>query len=233
MTVALSQIRHDVSVLGGTAAEQHAELRHALEQKTALLHEVDHRVKNNLQLIASLLLLQTRRVKDPTVRRALNSMLERVNAVATVHRRLFQNEDVAMFDVAAFVRDLADDALGAANRPDIRIALDAQSAQVPAALAAPLALVINELLLNALAHAFPPGRGGMITLSISGNRHALRIEVADDGVGMAETTSAVDGAGLGLTIVDLLSQQLRAEVERDWTGRGVRTVLQLPLEGVS
>lgn len=219
-------------ILPQDATDQTAQLRHALEQKTALLHEVDHRVKNNLQLIASLLLLQTRRVRDPAVKQALQSVLERINAVATVHRRLFQSQDVAAFDVAAFVRDLADDALGAANRPDIRIALDAQAAQAPANIATPVALVINELLLNALCHAFPPGRGGLITLKITGNRHSLRIEVADDGVGMAKASPAAQGAGLGLTIVDLLSQQLRAEVERDWDGPGVRTVLQLPLEDV-
>jgi two-component sensor histidine kinase len=87
-------------------ADRTRELTQALEQKTALLHEVDHRVKNNLQLISSLLLLQNRRVSDPGVKAAMRAMLDRVNAIATVHRRLFQSDDVERFDVSAFVRDL-------------------------------------------------------------------------------------------------------------------------------
>lgn len=191
-------------------------------------------MKNNLQLIASLLLLQTRRVRDPAVKKALGGMLERVNAVATVHRRLFQSEDVAMFDLAAFAHDLADDALGAADRGDVKISLDAQAVQVPAALAAPLALVINELLLNAIAHGFPPGRGGLIKLGVTHSRRGVRIEVTDNGVGMAvEPSSGPESVGLGLTIVDLLAQQLRAEVTRSDAGPGVSTVLELPVDGVS
>ena len=202
---------------------QTAQLRHALAQQSTLLHEVDHRVKNNLQLIASLLMLQTRRASEPAVKQALGSALERINAVATVHRRLFQSDDVALFDVAAFVRDLADDALGAAGRSDIGIDLDARPAQV-----------INELLLNAIHHAFPDGRTGRITLAVGPTQRGLRIEVADNGVGMQRAPSeAPVTPGLGLTIVGLLSQQLHAEVEREEAGPGVRTVLHLPLEGVS
>ncbi len=153
--IVLRQAHTDLEAM---VAARTAELRQTIEQKTALLHEVDHRVKNNLQLIASLLLLQTRRETDPAVRKALCSMLERINAVATVHRRLFQSDDVAMFDIAAFVRDLADDTLGASGRTDIKINLDTEQVQVPATLAAPLALVVNELLINAINHGFPPGR---------------------------------------------------------------------------
>ena len=103
-----------------------ADLQLALAQRTALLHEVDHRVKNNLQLIASLLLLQTRRTADPATREALRGMLERVNAVATVHRRLFQSADAQRFDVSEFVRDLVSDVVGATGRGEIRVRLDLQ-----------------------------------------------------------------------------------------------------------
>ncbi len=226
---ALRRAHHDLEAM---VAARTAELRQTVEQKTALLHEVDHRVKNNLQLIASLMLLQTRRVKDPTVRKALGGMLERVNAVATVHRRLFQSDDVAMFDIAAFVRDLADDALGASGRADIRINLDTEQVQVPASQAAPLALIINELLINALHHGFPPGRGGEILVGVHRKHDILRIEITDNGVGMAHATdsSGGDEIGFGLTIVDLLGRQLRAKVDRSDADPGVRVTLELPLE---
>jgi two-component sensor histidine kinase len=229
---ALNALRRTQSDLEAMVAARTAELRQTIEQKTALLHEVDHRVKNNLQLIASLMLLQTRRVKDPAVRKALAGMLERVNAVATVHRRLFQSDDVAMFDLAAFIHDLADDALGATGRADIRINLDTEQVQAPATLAAPLALVINELLINALNHGFPPGRGGEICVRVHRKHDILRIEIADNGVGMAHAAafSGADEIGFGLTIVDLLGRQLRAKLDRSDADPGVRVTLELPLE---
>lgn len=229
---ALTALRQTQADLEAMVAARTAELRQTIEQKTALLHEVDHRVKNNLQLIASLMLLQTRRVKDPVVRKALGGMLERVNAVATVHRRLFQSDDVAMFDFAAFVHDLADDALGASGRADIRINLDTEQVQVPATQAAPLALVINELLINALNHGFPPGHGGEICVRVHRKHDILRIEIADNGVGMARATdsSGGDEIGFGLTIVDLLGRQLRAKLDRSDADPGVKVTLELPLE---
>ena len=228
----LTVLRQAHNDLEAIVAARTAELRQTVEQKTALLHEVDHRVKNNLQLIASLMLLQTRRVKDPAVRKALGGMLERINAVATVHRRLFQSDDVAMFDIAAFVHDLADDTLGASGRADIRINLDTEQVQVPATLAAPLALVINELLINAINHGFPPGRGGEVSVGVHRKHDILRIEITDNGVGMARATDSDRGdeIGFGLTIVDLLGRQLRAKVDRSDADPGVKVTLELPLE---
>jgi two-component sensor histidine kinase len=230
---ALNALRQTQSDLESLVAARTAELRSALDQKTALLHEVDHRVKNNLQLIASLLLLQTRRVEDKAVKKALGSMLDRVNAVATVHRRLFQSDDVSTFDIAAFVGDLADDILGACGRTDLKVLFDAQAVQAPASLAAPLALVINELLINAVTHGFPAGRPGEIRIGVHDLDDILRIEIADNGVGMptAAEFPAADTAGFGLTIVDLLGRQLRATVERLDAHPGTVVTLHLPLDG--
>jgi len=212
----------------GAATATEADLRASLARQTALLREIDHRVKNNLQLITSLLLLQSRRARTPAVKAALGGTLERINAVAAVHRRLFQSDDASQFDVSGFVRELAEDALGAVNRNDIRISLRAEDVSTPASMAAPLALVINELLLNAVNHAFPPGRNGVISVTVERTEAGLRIEVADDGVGMPDT--AHGGDGVGLTVVDLLSQQLHADVERHSSNAGVRTSLSLPLD---
>ena len=169
-------------------ADRTQALTRALEQKTALLHEVDHRVKNNLQLISSLLLLQNRRVADPAVKQALSGMLERVSAIATVHRRLFQNDDVERFDVSAFVRDLVADVIGASGRDDIQFSLDLERVDVAASKAAPLALVISELLSNAMRHAFVEGRPGRIFVGISRIDGEFRIEITDDGVGVETST---------------------------------------------
>ncbi|AAK22272.2 PAS domain-containing protein [Caulobacter vibrioides] len=208
--------------------ERTRELTEALKQKTALLHEVDHRVKNNLQLISSLLLLQNRRVPDPAVKASLRGMLGRVNAIATVHRRLFQSEDVERFDVSAFIRDMVADLMGSAMRDDIRVELDLERVEIPAAKAAPLALVVNELLTNALRHGFPEGRGGRIFVGLSRLNGDFRIEITDDGVGQDRETRA---SGFGLTIVQLLCQQLKAKWETTDAEPGTRVVVLLPING--
>lgn len=200
------------------------ELEAALAEKTALLHEVDHRVKNNLQLISSLMLLQSRRITDETARQALKTMLERVSAVATVHRRLFQSDDAQHFNVTDFVRDLAGDLALAAGRDDVKIALDLQPVTIAASAAAPFALVLNELIGNALKHAFAEGQSGTIGISIAQVDDICILTVSDDGCGMGEAPKA-----FGLTIVHLLCRQLRAGLEFGVEGPGVRAVVRAPL----
>lgn len=223
--LALSETRNDLERL---VADRTRELTQALEQKTALLHEVDHRVKNNLQLISSLLLLQNRRVSDPAVKAALRGMLDRVSAIATVHRRLFQCDDVERFDVSAFVRDLVADIMGSSGRDDIQFNLDLERVDVAASKAAPLALVISDLLSNTMRHAFPDGRPGRVFVGISRNDREFRIEIADDGVGIMTSTGST---GFGLTIIQLLCQQLKAKFESSNASPGTRVVINLPVNG--
>jgi two-component sensor histidine kinase len=207
---------------GGPETGAHA-LEEALAQKNALLHEVGHRVKNNLQLIGSLILLQSRRTADEASRQALKAVLERVTAVATVHRRLFQ-DDPLRFDVADFVRDLVGDLAAAAGRDDLEIRLELDEVALPAASAAAFALVINELLANALKHAFPAGRAGRITVGLANLGTTCVLTVADDGAGMGGRPAA-----FGSTIVKLLSQQLHADLDIADAQPGVRTTVTIPM----
>jgi two-component sensor histidine kinase len=174
------------------------DLAGALEQKLLLLHEVDHRVKNNLQLIISLLKLQARQSGDPAVKLALNGAQVRVSAVATVHRRLFRGEAVERFDVAAFVEDLVDDVIGGSGRRDIQVRLQPEPVDLPAAQAAPLALLISELLVNVMRHAFPDSRPGVLSISVGRETDGLFVEITDNGVGMGTPAAA---PGFGETIV--------------------------------
>lgn len=211
------------------------DLKAALDQRTALVHELDHRVKNNLQLISSLMLMQARHSADPAVKEALNAMTQRLNAVATVHRRLFQTEDIERFDLAEFVRDLVADLAGAAARPQLAFRCDLAPVKVTAAKAASLALLINELITNVLRHAFPDDRAGEVSITIIENNAELWIEILDNGVGMGghDGMAAGDVQGFGLTIVELLGRQLQARVTREDAHPGVRTRIEAPLESVS
>lgn len=188
----------------------------------ALLNEVDHRIKNNLQLIASLIQLQARRSTDPAAKLALKTTLERVNAVTTVHRRLFQ-DDVHRFEAADFLRDLCADLAAGAGRRDIEIRLDLAPVQLPAASAAPFALIANELVGNALKHAFPE-RAGRISVSLAQEADSCVLTLVDDGVGLSDAPP-----GFGLTLVRLLCQQLHADLELGTGERGVTAVLRTPL----
>jgi two-component sensor histidine kinase len=189
----------------------------------SLLQEVDHRVKNNLQLIASMILLQSRRAPDPVARQALKTVLERVTAVATVHRRLFQ-DDPLNFEAADFLRDLASDMAAAAGRDDLQISLELDRVTLPASSAAAFALVANELIGNALKHAFPAGRTGRVTVGLANGGGVCVFSVADDGMGAAQGTP-----GFGSTIVKLLCQQLHAELQVSDAEPGTRATVTLPV----
>lgn len=215
------------TALEAAAAEQAKTAQQALADRTALLHEVDHRVKNNLQLITSLLVLQTRRTLDDSTRAALQSMLSRVGAIATVHRRLFQSHDLERFDVATFVRDLMGDATS--GREEVEVQLDLERVDIAAAQAAPLALAVNELVDNAFKHGLAPGRPGRLALRVRRLNGHFIIEVCDDGPGLPP--GGQFEPGFGLTITQLLAQQLRATLTFESGEPGLRATLKLPADG--
>jgi len=205
-----------------------ADLRAALEQKTMLLHEVDHRVKNNLQMVGALISVQAGRIPDPAVRETLGEMLSRIEALATVHRRLYQADDVSRFDVAAFAKDLVTDLVGATGRTDIRIRLDLEPVEVPADKAGPVALMVNELVTNALKHAFVDDRPGTIGVTVKGSNGHLRLEIADDGVGLPG--GELGSSSFGRKLVTSLSRQLQAKTVWRDAGPGTRVEIELPVE---
>ena len=201
-----------------------------LQARTTLLHEVDHRVKNTLQMIAALVGTQMLAVPDGVARETLAATLRRIETLATLHRRLHQSDDVTQVAIADVVEDIVTDLLAAAGRPDVAVTLDLAPLRVPAETAAPLALIINELVTNALKYAFPD-RPGRLTVRV-GSAHDRTggrdiVEVVDDGPGMP--ASVPDGATFGTRIVRMLARQLRAGL--DWapaTPQGTCVTLALP-----
>ena len=185
------------------------ELREALAAQTMLVHEVDHRVKNNIQMISALLSMQTRSITDPLARSSLDSMLQRVESIGTVHRRLYQSKDVRRFDVADFVRDIAQELVKTTGRDDLALSLDLHPVHVPAQQASPVALMLNELIMNALKHAFPIGRPGRLSVTVDDADGTLLVVITDDGVGIP---AAKTRSGFGSRLVRTLARQLQAEI---------------------
>lgn len=187
-----------------------ADLLNALEAKTILLHEVDHRVKNNLTMIGSLLRLQARTIDDPAIVAKLDSMLERVDALAIVHRQLYQSEDIAAFDIGGFAESLARDIIGSSGRTDIRLVLDISALMVESAHASALGLILNEIIINAIKHGFAGGRPGSLTLFTGEENGQGTIRICDDGPGMPVVRRT---RSIGAALITRLARQVSADVK--------------------
>lgn len=207
-------------------AERTAELEAALEAKTLLLHEVDHRVKNNLTMIGSLLRLQARSLPDPQLRVTLNSMLERVDALATVHRRLYQSGDITRFDVGGLTETLTADVLGSTGRDNIEASVEVERILVPSNQASAIGLIINELLTNAIKHAYADGRPGRLAVSAAADGDHAVITVEDDGPGRVDAGAP----GLGRNLIGRLSRQVGAVTEWASVEPGTRATVTFPIE---
>ena len=204
-----------------------AELQQALEAKTLLLHEVDHRVKNNLTMIGSLLRLQARTIDDEAITAKLEAMLERVDALATVHRRLYESDDVMLFDVGAFTENLVSDVIGASGRTEIAVESDIDRINVPSTQATALGLVLNEVLTNAIKHAYADGRQGVLRAAVKQRGEMAEIIISDDGPGLPSGAPGTNG--LGATLIRRLSKQIGASVAWDGARPGTRVTITFPI----
>ncbi|WP_375455697.1 PAS domain-containing protein [uncultured Methylobacterium sp.] len=207
--------------------ERTADLQAALEQKTALLHEVDHRVKNNLQVISSLMLLKARRTPEGEAREALSSMAERIGALSTAHRMLYSAGDVTKFNLSDFADDFLSDLNAGLDPERTRVEAKIDSIAVSAAMAAPLALMIHELATNAVRHAFPDNRAGRIGITARRDGAAMHLSIEDDGVGL--DSGPVNPAGFGRNLVEMVVRQLRGTITWHDRAPGTRVEIRVPL----
>jgi two-component system, sensor histidine kinase PdtaS len=205
----------------------------ALLTKDATIREIHHRVKNNLQTVAALLRLQARRTAIPEARRALIESVRRVNSIALVHETLSVSvaERVDLDELVDKVLPVIGDGATAESRAKVR--REGCFGTLSAELATPLVLVLTELVHNALAHAFEPGRAGEVVVSARRSSGVLHVVVADDGRGMPPGFDLEASSGLGLQIVrTLLASELEATLQvRGRVGGGTEAVLSLPLRG--
>jgi len=208
-----------------------AQLKAALDAQTMLIHEVDHRVKNNLQMISSLIVMQSRSIADENIKRSLRAMLERIEAVSTVHRRLYQSDDVTQFNVSDFIRDLVTDLLAASGREEIKAEFDLVNVVIAADKATPVALMVNELVTNALKHAFGPdtnGNGPKISVRLRGATDSFAIEVADNGKGLPAEHESSEAKSFGTRLIKSLVRQLHADIQWRDEMPGTRAIITIP-----
>jgi two-component sensor histidine kinase len=199
--------------MAGRLAAREDELRSSLAHKEALLREIHHRVKNNLQIVSSLLSLRTRAARNDDVRQALEEVQLRIDALALVHRNLYEHDEPAVVELNSFLSDLGRLLVGTAD-PDmdgrIGLTVQVQPALIAADRAMPIALLVTELVTNSIRHAFPGGRSGTIKLSLERDGAMVRLVVQDDGIGITTTVGTRD---LGLTLSRLLAKQIGGQLE--------------------
>nr|WP_314433010.1 sensor histidine kinase [uncultured Brevundimonas sp.] len=186
------------------------ELNASLAEKDALMREIHHRVKNNLQIISSLLSMQQRALTDAPAKAALGDTRQRISALALIYRTLYQSEDIRHADAKVFLTELVGQLVAseAGRGPMVASSVDADSLFVDPDKLAPLALWLVEAVTNAQKHAFA-GRGGELKVRFRVNGETSVLEVEDDGPG----ASAVAEAGVGRTLMGAFAKQLRGEAE--------------------
>jgi PAS domain S-box-containing protein len=192
--------------------QKEEQIQAALKEKELLLGEVHHRVKNNLQIVQSMLHLQSAKFDNPAVHDMLTDCQSRVKSMALIHQTLYQSKDFARVDFANFLNSLALALINLYRVDPNRISLSIEADQVllPIDAAVPCGQVVDELLSNAFRHAFPEGRRGTITVALSRDgRSNVALSVTDDGIGIPASVDMRSHATLGLRLVSLLTDQLR------------------------
>lgn len=187
-------------------------LQKALDDKTVLLREVYHRVYNNLQLVISLLGMQSRHFESDEVRDGFRQVMDRVRSLSLVQQKLHRTEQFSAVDFSSYLRDLANSLVPPAKASDIFIVFDLAPIELTIDKAVPLGLIANELLMNAMKHAFPDKRKGEIHIALAkrpGSRAAFSI--ADTGVGMAASDMS-QSRGVGGRLIQQLAQQADAKI---------------------
>jgi PAS domain S-box-containing protein len=192
-------------------------LKASLREKEVLLQEIHHRVKNNLQVISSLLKLQSRYVTHTPCRELFEASQSRLQSMALIHEKLYKSSNMADIDFKGYIESLGARLLAAAAAPGSQITLETEikTSSLGIDVAVPCGLISNELISNSLKHAFPGQKEGVIGVSFASNNHEFELVVRDDGVGLPDNLDPENAPTLGLRLVNTLIQQLHGRMKVD------------------
>jgi two-component sensor histidine kinase len=223
----IQTLAHTLDTMADGIIARDLSLRESLAQKDAMMREIHHRVKNNLQVITSLLNMQQRALTDPAARLAMSDTRQRITALSLIYRALYQSPDMRRVDVRQFLEELITQlSTSESGRPSpIRTKLQADDLEIDPDKLAPLALFAVEAITNARKHAFGPD-GGLIDVLFRVGEDEIRLEIIDDGHGEADSLST---SGVGRTLMSAFARQLRGRAELEAApGHGVAARLIFP-----
>ncbi len=212
-----------VSVIGGLIYRNQRIKGKSLKEKDALLREIHHRVKNNLQVISSLLNMQSREAESEEMLGAIQEGQSRVKAMALIHQKLYQTENITEIDFQEYAEDLHSQLSALYKREGLEIEnkIDASNLKLDIDTAIPLGLIMNELISNAYKYAFEGATNGKINIGLSRVDEKIQLEISDDGKGLPENFSIENVASLGLKLVNILTKQLKGTLNFE-SGSGTK-----------
>lgn len=195
--------------------KREAELQKSLEEKEMLLKEIHHRVKNNLNVISSLLNLQSRYIKDKAALEVFRESQRRARSMALIHKMLYQSKDLKCIDFGEYLETLAGELFHSyvTDPESVKLNLVVGKVQMDINTSIPLGLIVNELISNSLKHAFPEGYKGELTVKLAQEGSYYHLIVADDGVGLPEDLDLEKTNSLGMRLVNTLIKQIKGEIE--------------------
>jgi two-component sensor histidine kinase len=222
-TVQMDELRREVQDLRAQLTERKV----VASRYAMMLREGDHRIKNSLQLVASMMQLQARREPAGSARAALQAAAGRVSSVAGIHDALQETPGFDLVNLGATLRKICDGLQAmAGDQGFIQVIVTAEDIEVPVALAQPITLAVNELVVNALRHAFPTHEHGSVQVNLRRTETGLTISVTDDGVGLPPDYAA--GQGYGRALVGTMMKQIGGELVTENNG-GARFTMHAPL----
>lgn len=204
-------------------------LRRRNQEKEFLIKEVHHRVKNNLQVISSLLQLQSRYIKDEVALDAVKEGQNRVEAMGLIHQKLYMGESLATIDIREYIQGLGDMLLDAFGVEDDRVKMEyaISNLQLDVDTAIPLGLIINELVTNSMKYAFPKSQKGTITIALSKNAQGkLSLRVSDNGAGISQGIEGKFSTSFGNNLIEILSKKLKGKPQITNSSQGYSTLIE-------
>jgi two-component sensor histidine kinase/DNA-binding NarL/FixJ family response regulator len=205
-------------------------LKRSLAQTETLMRELQHRVKNNLYIISSLLSLEANGLPDGDSKKALLDAQSRVQSMAGIYERLYMSANLASVPMDQYFRDISSSILATYTADSSRIRLESslQAVAMDTRRAVPLGLIMNELITNAIKHAFPAGSSGTISLSLESADGRVILAIGDDGAGFDQEAKPGARTGLGLTLVRSLARQIDARLDiQSAPGKGTRVSMEI------
>jgi two-component sensor histidine kinase len=195
--------------------EQNNVISKALSEKEVLLKEIHHRVKNNLQVISSLLGLQSRKIKDKAALNAINEGRSRVQSMSLIHQNLYKKNNLTGIEIKKYLEQLCNNLFATYNISNEQISLETNIENIILDVDSivPIGLILNELITNALKHAFPNNRPGIINIDISKNNEGLIMSVSDNGVGMKSDDPFTGSDSFGYHLIKAFQRKLNADLE--------------------
>jgi two-component sensor histidine kinase len=194
--------------------KQNASLQQLLKEKEWLLKEVHHRVKNNLQIVISLLNTQTDFLDSPSALNAIQDSRERMQAIALIHQKLYQQDESTLIDMHSYIHELVSHLVSSfSNMGRIYFDLEIENIELDVSQAVPLGLVLNEAITNAVKYAFPKGGHGTVRVRLYGKKNRdIVLKIMDDGVGFADGFNPDSRSSLGIQLMRLFAEQLEGDL---------------------